>query len=118
MKKLSVLLIVVSLGCIGLALNKSSVLVSSYKVGWDQSGNALTQIKNEINGLSDQSLIKEAAIVMAESDARSGQYLARYFVYFYSLLIVFAICLCGFSVLLWHVSNKLSQQNAASGASA
>ncbi|WP_317932773.1 hypothetical protein [Halioxenophilus sp. WMMB6] len=109
MKKLSILLIVVSLVCIGFTLYKSSLLITSYKVGWDKSGSALAQLKNDINGLSDRSMIKEVAIVVAESDARSGQYLSRYIVYFYSLLGVFALGLFAFSILLWQISNKRNQ---------
>ena len=118
MKKISVILVIVSVVIFGAILSKSNLVRSSYDVGWDTTGNALAGHKNEIGSMSDQQLIKEAAIVVAESYARSGKYLARYIVYFYITLSMLAF-VSGFSALIiWRASNKLRQQDAAGGASA
>src|SRR5438552_8291824 len=86
MTRLPVASVVLAVICLGAVAARTPLIATSIKVGWDDSGRVISQIRTELHQLKDPDALRLAAETSASLEQRSIEANARYIVYFYTAL--------------------------------
>jgi len=106
MKRLAVASVVLAVICLGAVAAHMPLIATSMKVGWDDSGRVLSQIRTELQQLKDPDELRLAAEAYAGAEQRLIGPSARYIVYFYSALAALGFALAAIGYLARSASNN------------
>ena len=106
MKRLAVASIVLAVICLGAVAAHMPLITTSMKVGWDDSGRVISQLRTELQQLKDADALRLAAETSASLEQRSIEASARYIVYFYTALAVLGFALAVIGYLARSASNN------------
>jgi hypothetical protein len=106
MTRLALASVVLSVICLGAVAAHTHLVVTSARVGWDDSGRVASQLKAELKQLNDPDSLRLAAETFVSLEQRSTAASARYIVYFYSALAALGFALAVIAYLARSASNK------------
>jgi len=106
MTRLAVASVVLAVICLGAVAAHTPLIATSIKVGWDDSGRVISQIRTELRQLKDPDALRLAAETSASLEQMSIEANARYIVYFCTVLAALGFALAVIGYLARSASNN------------